>query len=309
MKLLNFIVIIGIALMMNSNVSAADLQTELSQLKEDVMVLQRQMYRGVESVDKSVTAQNSEVQVKIGQYDETIRALNGRLDEMDYKIKQNSDKLDKMNRDIEIRFKILEGRQIPANLSAPAPKMPVTYSAPVADSAAPMVAGEKIKGDDLAPIGGMNNPPPLPEEQPQNLALPTVQPQVINANNPDDMYNNAIEAYNNGFYDEAELAFEDILKQFPNHRLASNAQYWLGEVYTKQGNLNKAQSAFKEGYEKYKNGNKAPDSLYRLGMTLESLNEKQKACIVFLSFADEFPKANADLMQKTQNKVKALGCK
>ena len=50
--------------------------------------------------------------------------------------------------------------------------------------------------------------------------------------------------------------YEDIIKQFPSHSLAGNAQYWLGEVYTRQGNLSKATAAFKKGYEKYKNGNK-----------------------------------------------------
>lgn len=132
---------------------------------------------------------------------------------------------------------------------------------------------------------------------------------IINANKPEDMYANAMQAYNNGLYDEAELAFADIVKQFPQHALAGNAQYWLGEVYVKQGNLNKAKTAFKDGYEKYKSGNKAPDSLYRLGVTLANMQDKQRACIVFMSFGDEFPKANAGLSNKAKSEATKLGCK
>ena len=132
---------------------------------------------------------------------------------------------------------------------------------------------------------------------------------IVNGNKPEDMYNNAMQAYNNALYDEAELGFEDIIKQFPNHALAGNAQYWLGEVYTKQGNLSKATSAFKAGYEKYKTGNKGADSLYRLGVTLANQNNTQGACTVFMSFAGEFPKANADLSNKVKAEAKKLGCK
>ena len=125
----------------------------------------------------------------------------------------------------------------------------------------------------------------------------------------DDMYAAGMQAYNSGLNDEAELAFKNILSQYPKHGLASNAQYWLGEVYTKQGDLNNAKIAFKNGYQNYKNGNKAPDSLYRLGITLENLKDNKSACIVFMSFDVEFPKANAELKRKAAAEAKKLGCK
>ena len=302
-------VVVGV-LLLTGTANAADLERELQNLREDVMVLQRQVYRGTEKENKATSAENAGVQVKIGEYDEAIRKINGRLDELEYKVKQSNDKVDKLNRDIEIRMKILEGRPIPANLSAPAPTLPTTYDAKVANKASRAVVGDKIHGDDLAPIDGA--PQPI---VPDNIAEPSAgtppppPANTINANKPEDMYSNAMQAYNSGFHDEAELAFGDILQQFPKHNLAGNSQYWLGEVYVKQGNLNKAKIAFKDGYEKYKNGNKAPDSLYRLGVTLENLKDKQKACIVFMSFAETFPKANADLTKKVQAEAKKLGCK
>ncbi|MBR1841457.1 MAG: tol-pal system protein YbgF [Alphaproteobacteria bacterium] len=300
-----FYLIAVIGLCFGESAVAADWQTEIAKLREDVVVLQRQVYRGIESEEKAASSQNTETQVKIGEYGEDIRKINGRLDELEHAVKENNDKIDKINRDMEIRMKILEGRQVPASLSAPAPKLPTTYSAPVAKGAAAAVVGDKIQGDDLAPIGGEQK-----NEEP-HAAAPEVSESAptVNANNPDDLYNNAIQAYNRGFYDEAELGFEEVMKQFPSHTLAGNSQYWLGEVYSKQGKTFQAKTAFKKGYENYKNGNKAADSLYRLGMTFEGTGEKQKACVIFLSFGDEFPKANADLKTKVQNKIKSLGCK
>lgn len=293
------------------SVCAADWQSEISKLREDVTILQRQVYRGVESDKKSDPERNPDVQVKISQYDEQIRKLNGRLDELEHQIKQNNDKIEQINRDMQIRLKILEGRQIPANLSAPAPKTPKTYSAPIAQDAADAVRGDKIQGDDLAPIGGYENAPDKSADgEPQ--ALVPMEKEVLvpePVNNPDDIYNNAMQAFNHKLYDEAEIAFEDILNRFPAHRLASNSQYWLGEIYAKQGNLQKAKTAFWDGYEKYKNGNKAADSFYRLGMMYEGLKDKEKACLVYTTFAGEFPKAEATLLNKAKDRAKALGCK
>lgn len=286
-----------------SPAAAADWQQELNTLREDVKVLQRQVYRGIETNEKAASAANSDVQVKLTNWEETVRQVNGRLDELDHKVKSLDEKLDKINRDMEIRFKILEGRPVPSHLSAPAPMPVQTYDAPVAENGAKSAVGDQIRGDDLAPIDGPS-PQTFNTEPPAPASIPTIKTTTA-----EDTYAMAMQAYNNGLYDEAELAFEDILKQHPQHNLAGNAQYWLGEVYVKQNNLNKAKIAFKNGYQNYHNGNKAADSLYRLGITLENLKETKNACIVFSSFNAEFPQANADLKNKAAAEAKKLGCK
>lgn len=287
------------ALLLPKRSTAATLEQELSALREDVQVLQRQMYRE----NTKTSPENSAVQGKISEYDEVIRKLNGRMDELEHQLKENNDKIEKYNRDMEIRLKILEGRPIPSNLSAPAPNIPTTYDAPVAKNAASSVAGDKISGNDLAPLDGEPTPiRPVAVEVPQGG-------NIINANDPQIMYDNAMKAYNSGLYDEAELAYEDILKQFPSHALASNAQYWLGEIYLKRQEYAKAKNAFKDGYEKYKNGNKGADSLYRLATTFEALNDTERACLILMSFEDEYPSGHAEIRAKVISERLKLKCK
>ncbi len=278
---------------------AATLEQELANLREDVKVLQRQMYRE----NTKTTSANGEVQGKISEYDEVIRKLNGRMDELEHMLKENNEKIEKYNRDMEIRLKILEGRPIPSNLSAPAPNLPATYDAPVAKNAASSVAGDKISGNDLAPLDK------APVSATPVAVIANTNGNIINANNPQTMYDNALKAYNSGLYDEAELGFEDILKQFPQHGLASNAQYWLGEIYLKQNDYNKAKIAFKEGYDKYKNGNKGADSLYRLAVTFELLNDNQRACLILTSFDDEYPSGHVEVRAKVISERQKLKCK
>lgn len=305
----------------------SDVQKDIEDLREDLKVLQRQIYRGAGTSGETskTTAVSQEqatagnVQVKIGEYDEAIRKVNGRMDTLEYQVKQLDTKLDKINRDIEIRFKILEGRSVPANLSSPAPTTPTIYEAPVASGASKAVTGDGIQGNDLAPIAGSNvavekkSVPAENNDGPQQLipnenaaVSPTVAPKTQNAA---EMYASGMTAFNSGYYDEAELAFQHILEQFPKDKLAGNAQYWLGEVYYKQNNFSKAIVAFKNGYEKYHDGNKAPDSLFKLGLTFKAQNENKKACIVLSSFGAEFPKANADLAKRVKTEASKLGCK
>ncbi len=91
--------------------------------------------------------------------------------------------------------------------------------------------------------------------------------------------------------------------------MASNAQYWLGEVYYKDGNYAKAAVAFGKGYENYKNGNKGADSLYKLGLSMSMLGKDPEACAALKNVAVEFPKADAELKNKAKSQAQKLGCK
>lgn len=258
-------------------VYAADWQYEVNELRKDIRDLHQKLYSIDEKPASAENSGSSQMRDKIDEYGATLHRINERLDGLEMQIKQYNDNLDKFNQKTDIRLKVLENRKAGV----------ADNSAVAADTATP--APEMLAAPSAANLANGNG--------------------VINGNKPEDMYAAAMQAYNNALYDEAELGFEDIIKQFPNHSLAGNAQYWLGEVYSKQGNLNKAKAAFKNGYEKYKNGNKGAESLYRLGVTLANQKNSKGACIVFMSFAGEFPKAGADLSKKVKAEAQKLGCK
>ena len=75
-------------------------EEELAQLREDVTFLQRQVYK------------DNNAGVQIGQFDELLRQVIGRTDELEFKIKKLNERLDVMNKDIDIRFKLLEGKPV-----------------------------------------------------------------------------------------------------------------------------------------------------------------------------------------------------
>ncbi|MEL7047505.1 MAG: tol-pal system protein YbgF [Pseudomonadota bacterium] len=109
-------------------------------------------------------------------------------------------------------------------------------------------------------------------------------------------------------YTSAETAFGDFVKRFPNDKLASNAQYWLGETHFVRGQYKSAAGAFLKGYETYRSGAKAPDSLLKLAMSLEKLGQKDAACSSLSELTVRFPQAPAHVKRKAQSEGRRIRC-
>ena len=256
--------------------SVSSLQNEIAALREDVLSLQRQNYReNAENPQKS-----SDVQVRLGQLEEQMRSLNGKVEELEYKIKTFDDKVAMINKDIDTRFQLLEGKAVTSTSSdlAVTPK----FNAPKAENAPKSVTGDVVQGSELEQIGS------------KEVA---------------EIYQNGLNALKANNYTTAEQNFSKIVNQNPNDRLAGNAQYWLGEVYYAQQDFAKAAVAFAKGYQNYKNGAKGPDSLFKLGMSMKSMKKNTEACAAFTSMKTEFPKANADILSRAADEAKKLKCK
>ena len=280
MKFIKFTLLTSVMLLGANNVMARDaLQTEIDQLKEDVQVLQRQLYRN----QNGETEQAPTNVVKWGQFDEDLRMMVGKLDEIEYKIKTINERIDMMNKDFDIRFKMLEGKPLSGvGLGSASFADTKKYAPKVAEGAPSSIVGAAIaKGDDLP---------------------------VVKTKSADEIYKQAMQDLNAGKNDLAAQQFTSLMTKFPEHKLAANAQYWLGEAYYAKKDYAKAAVAFGKGLEKYKDGNKGADSLLKLGMSMRELGKKEEACMAFKSLATEFPKAEESVKQKATDFAKALEC-
>lgn len=254
-------------------------EEELAQLREDVTFLQRQVYQNNNADVNSLTSSKN-VSVQIGQFDELLRQVIGKTDELEFKIKKLNERLDVMNKDIDVRFKMLEGKPVSSSGSLELPAKN-KFAAPVAKDAPKSIVGDSIKGDDLKPLKSAD---------------------------VKSIYQEGLEALKAGNDKLAEEKFNTILGEFPEDKLAGNAQYWLGEVYYGRKDFTKAAVAFAKGYEKYK-GPKGPDSLLKLGMSMRELKKNEEACVAFTSLPKEFPKAEAALLNRAKSEASKLGCK
>ena len=88
-----------------SSVKAEDmyLREDINKLKEDLVMIQRQLYR-----DKNDTtapdASVSNIQVRLGEYDQLIRDINGKVENIEYRLSQLEKKIETFDKDIDLRF-------------------------------------------------------------------------------------------------------------------------------------------------------------------------------------------------------------
>ena len=262
-------------------------QDELNAIRADLQILQRQVYRSssknsdVAPVSMEPAAISGDVK-QLGEYDQIIRDLNGKVDEMEHKISLLEKRIETINADFETRFSLLEGRPVTGTgtTAASAKK----YDTPVAKNAPNFVTGGAVQSESLSP-----------------LRTSSEEVQTI--------YNAGLDAIHGQQYDVAIENFKTVTSQFPNDKLAGNAQYWLGEVYYTQQDYKSAAIAFAEGYSKYKDSPEAPDNLLKLGLSMKGLKKQEEACTAFMNLPKEFPSASEALKSRAKDEASRLGCK
>jgi tol-pal system protein YbgF len=207
---------------------------------------------------------------RLNQLQQSISLLTGQIEQLQYKNQQLQQQMEKMQADYEYRLDQLEKGK---GGGGPRPTAP---------------------------------PPGPPSLQPQAGAAPP--PGPANAANGDQLYHDAFKMLQDGDYAGAEKAFKTFVQRNPQHVLAGNAQYWLGETYYARRDYQNAMAAFAEGYKIYKTSPKGPDNLLKLGITLAVLNRKSDACAVFARFNQDYPRATDLQKRRIDQERQKNGC-
>jgi len=110
-------------------------------------------------------------------------------------------------------------------------------------------------------------------------------------------YEDAFRRYRAADYAGAIDRFQVFLQTHPSSEYADNALFWMGESYFKLNDYEQAAVAFDKVVKRFPNGNKVPDALYRQGVSLLEIGNRTKqqktytpaACQIFQRIADEYP--------------------
>lgn len=157
----------------------------------------------------------------------------------------------------------------------------------------------------VQPVNPRASAVPAPVQSERLAAAPPSQADSVRAKA---LYEDAYGHLLRRDYGAAESAFQRFLSAFPSDSLSGNAQYWLGETYYVRGKYNEAAKAFLTGYKRFSKGNKAPDSLLKLGMALQQLGETDTACATFSELKSKFPKAPKHIRRRAASERKRAGC-
>jgi len=136
--------------------------------------------------------------------------------------------------------------------------------------------GPSTQNDGSAPANAAGGAPP---------AMPPIS--------ADTLYQNGLRDYNTGNYDLAHQEFADYIRNFPSNDLASNAQFYLGEIMYAQGDYKDAINAYDAVLTNYPNSFKLADSLLKKAMAEQQLHMKVSATRDYRAVTRKFPGSDA----------------
>ena len=122
---------------------------------------------------------------------------------------------------------------------------------------------------------------------------------------PQDIYQASYLDFSKGSYALAIAGFREFLRRFPDHELAGNAQYWIGEAhyslargYANQNQPDKVREAleqavveFRRVVANYPRGEKVPAALFKEALALIDLKQPALAQARLQYLIDNFPQA------------------
>jgi tol-pal system protein YbgF len=119
--------------------------------------------------------------------------------------------------------------------------------------------------------------------------------------NPSDLFNQAKAEYDKEHYESAADTFGTYLK-IPKVAKADEATFLRGESYFKIKQYKKAIVEFSKFPEKYTRSNRAPEALFKIGLSFEALGMNEDAKGFYQELVEKYPKSQE--AKKARNKVK-----
>jgi tol-pal system protein YbgF len=158
----------------------------------------------------------------------------------------------------------------------------------------------KVSGSAPAPAGGSATP--------TSSAMPASNSSMVppgGAPSADTLYSNGLRDITGGKYDLARSEFQDYLKYYGTTDLASNAQFYLGEIAYSQKNYEQAVGEYEKVLTNYPKSFKLAPAQLKKGMALVELGQKASGVRELREVVRRYPGTEED--RRARAKLKELG--
>ncbi len=265
-----------------AEVTGTATQQDLMQLRADVAALQLVLQRAKSETDAANAQTDRRSREQTAAAERQVASVTQRLDSLSSTLSTLSGRVDELASRVETMSR--QARTAPAAPARPSP--PAAPAAPAAPSpATPSPA---------APSAAPSSTPPAAGARP---ATGSLQPQ--------DIYQASYLDFSKGSYALAIAGFREFLRRFPEHELAGNAQYWVGEAHYSlaRGHANQNQperarealeqaaTEFRRVVANYPRGEKVPAALFKEALVLIDLKQPALAQARLQYLIDNFPQA------------------
>jgi tol-pal system protein YbgF len=162
----------------------------------------------------------------------------------------------------------------------------------------------KISGTAPPPTGASANPG-FPSTPTSGNAAPVSAAPSGPAPSADTLYSNGLRDITSGKYDLARSEFQDYLKYYGDTDLASNAQFYLGEIAYSQRNYDQAVTEYDRVLTNYPKSFKLAPARFKKGMALLELGQKNTGVKELREVVKRYPGTEEE--RRARAKLKDLG--
>jgi len=207
-----------------------------------------------ENKEQNIRGQTANLRVEIESMREQIGAINGRLEEVEYRVKQEKDasgltELDRIKEDTRAMNSRITSIEQYLDMGGAAKSTAVK---------------------------------PAPAKVPAaSVPLSSLSEQAL--------YDQAKQAFDAGELEKARQGFQEFTKRFPDSKNADNAQFWIGEIYYREKWYEKAIVEYQKVVEDYPKGNKIRSAMLKQGYAFLNIGDKANARLILKDLISKYP--------------------
>ena len=200
-----------------------------------------------------------------------VRELRGQAEALSHRIEQMEERQRQLYLDVDQRLQRIESAA-PAQAAGSSPQ-------PGAQPAAPTTPTQTA------------TPGQIP-----SATTPTTQTSDATGVDPykeQEAYQGAFDLLKSGRYDEAAVAFQQFIAEFPTGGYADNAQYWLGETFYITRRFQQAVQEFERLVSAHPTSQKLTHALLKIGYSHDELGNLEEAERVLSELIERHPQSAA----------------
>jgi tol-pal system protein YbgF len=315
-KILIFIIFCMFAYGVQADEQLTTIINELKTLNKDLKTLEKAVYSKSFSSQDSINSSSGNIPatlegaltrqlVKLSELEEQIQKMTANNEETLFNLQKISERVDKIQRDTELRFSDLESGSTSTTSvqKTNTPKqLPGTGKMQDFSKVLDTPSNEtKIASNQKQEIRSIS---PAAVVQTADVEAESILPKGT----PASQYKFATNFIKVGDYQKAETALKEFIEKNPNHSLSGSAQYWFAETFYIRQLYHDAAAAYLDGYQKFPKSKKAPQNLLKLGIVMNELGEKDQGCLMLSGVKKQYPKADKSILQKAKYETKKFKC-
>lgn len=243
-----------------------------------------------------------------GQNQSSVEERLERIEQQIYTMQDNTQSSDSSPR---IDFLLSQVQALRAQVEQLTRQMQMQQQAKAPETTVPLSANNLP-----AEKPAMETPVTAPEKNPKLVSNPTKPLTVVstktqaqpNVAEEQQIYQTAYNLIKLKKYSEAVNTLQSMLKRYPSGQFASNAHYWLGELYGVMGKNDQALSEFNTVVKSYPDSPRVSDAQLKVGLIYATQFKWHEAKLAFKTVINRYPGTTSSRLAAEQIKqIKQAG--